>query len=422
MYDLNKAVELSPKNTKYLKRLALLHLSFGNFGNAENLLQKCVNLEPRDATHVTELNKIKEYIRNYESLNDAKAREDWSRCLELCDKLLKEITDFTTLKIIYVETLLENVKIQEALDFIMTKLTPEERSSEEFEYLTALTLYYDGKYEKARSVLSLLLKKVNDNEKLNHFWKVLKEIESHKEKANEIFKAGKYQEAIDAYTKLLELDPKNKNFNSTIYANRALCHQKLNNTMEALKDINKSISLNERYWKAYVRRGNIFMALKMYEEARSDYQKVKDSEPDNKEVIKLLEEAKKEEKKAKKRDYYHILGIGKDASQDEIRKAYKKLALKWHPDRNNTSEEQKKMAEKTFRDINDSYSVLSDTQKRQQYDMGIDPLNPEEAAGMDGSGGHFHGGNADDIFKMFFGGGGGGFGGAGGASGSNSKN
>jgi DnaJ family protein C protein 7 len=422
LYDLNKAVELSPKNTKYLKRLALLHLSFGNFGNAENLLQKCVNLEPRDATHVTELNKIKEYIRNYESLNDAKAREDWSRCLELCDKLLKEITDFTTLKIIYVETLLENVKIQEALDFIMTKLTPEERSSEEFEYLTALTLYYDGKYEKARSVLSLLLKKVNDNEKLNHFWKVLKEIESHKEKANEIFKAGKYQEAIDAYTKLLELDPKNKNFNSTIYANRALCHQKLNNTMEALKDINKSISLNERYWKAYVRRGNIFMALKMYEEARSDYQKVKDSEPDNKEVIKLLEEAKKEEKKAKKRDYYHILGIGKDASQDEIRKAYKKLALKWHPDRNNTSEEQKKMAEKTFRDINDSYSVLSDTQKRQQYDMGIDPLNPEEAAGMDGSGGHFHGGNADDIFKMFFGGGGGGFGGAGGASGSNSKN
>ena len=420
MYDLNKAVELSPKNTKYLKRLALLHLSFGNFGNAENLLQKCVNLEPRDATHVTELNKIKEYIRNYESLNDAKAREDWSRCLELCDKLLKEITDFTTLKIIYVETLLENVKIQEALNFIMTKLTPEERSSEEFEYLTALTLYYDGKYEKARSVLSLLLKKVNDNEKLNHVWKVLKEIESHKEKANEIFKAGKYQEAIDAYTKLLELDPKNKNFNSTIYANRALCHQKLNNTMEALKDINKSISLNERYWKAYVRRGNIFMALKMYEEARSDYQKVKDSEPDNKEVIKLLEEAKKEEKKAKKRDYYHILGIGKDASQDEIRKAYKKLALKWHPDRNNTSEEQKKMAEKTFRDINDSYSVLSDTQKRQQYDMGIDPLNPEEAAGMDGSGGHFPGGNADDIFKIFFGGGG--FGGAGGASGSNSKN
>jgi DnaJ family protein C protein 7 len=408
MYDLNKAVELSPKNTKYLKRLALLHLSIGNFGNADNLLQKCVNLEPRDATHLVDLNRVKEYIRNYESLNDAKGREDWNRCEELCDKLLKEITDFSALKVIYVETLLENVKIQEALIFITNKLTPEEISSEEIEYLTTLALYYDGKYDKARSVLSMLLKKINDNEKLNHLWKILKEIESHKEKANELFKAGKYQEAIDAYTYLLELDPKNKNFNSTIYANRALCHQKLNNTMEALKDINKSISLNERYMKAYVRRGNIYMALKMYEEARYDYQKVKDAEPENKEVVRLLEEAKKEEKKAKKRDYYQILGVGKEASQDEIRKAYKKLALKWHPDRNNTSEEQKKMAEKTFRDINDAYSVLSDTQKKQQYDMGIDPLNPEEASGMDGSGMHFPGGNAEDIFKMFFGGGGGG--------------
>jgi DnaJ homolog subfamily C member 7 len=414
MYDLNKAVELSPKNTKYLKRLALLHLSIGNFGNAENLLQKCINLEPRDSTHVADLNRVKEYIKNYETLIEVKGKqEDWKRCEEICDKLFKEITDFTQLKIIYVEILLESVKIQEALNFIMSKLTPEERSSEEFEYLTTLALYYDGKYDKARSLLSILLQKVRDNEKLNHLWKILKEIESRKEKANESFKAGKYQEAIELYTKLIELDPKNKNFNSTIHANRALCYQKLNNMMDALKDINISISLNERYWKAYTRRGNIYMALKMYEEARYDYQRVKEAEPDNKEVLKLLEEAKKEEKKAKKRDYYQILGVTKEATPEEIRKSYKKLALKWHPDRNNTSEEQKKMAEKTFRDINDAYSVLSDAQKKQQYDMGIDPLNPEEANGMDGSGMHFGGGGADDIFKMFFGGGGGGFGGSG---------
>jgi DnaJ family protein C protein 7 len=414
LYDLNKAVELSPKNTKYLKRLALLHLSIGNFGNAENLIQKCMNLEPRDTTHSADFNRVKEHINNYESLIEFKGKEDWKRCEELCDKLNKEITDFTALKVIYVETLLENVKIQEALYFIVNKLTPEEKSSEEFEYLTCLALYYDGKYDKARSVLSILLQKIKDNEKLNSLWKILKEIESQKEKANEIFKAGKYQEAIESYNKLLELDPKNKSFNSTIYANKALCYQKLNNMMEALRDINKSISLNEKYMKAYVRRGNIYMALKMYDEARYDYQKVKESEPDNKEVVKLLEEAKKEEKKAKKRDYYQILGVGKEASQDEIRRAYKKLALKWHPDRNNTSEEQKKMAEKTFRDINDAYSVLSDTQKKQQFDMGSDPLNPEEASGMDGSGMNFGGGNAEDIFKMFFGGGG--MGGMGGGS------
>jgi DnaJ family protein C protein 7 len=223
--------------------------------------------------------------------------------------------------------------------------------------------------------------KNKQNEAYLRLVQILKVIEKEKEAANEIFKAGKYQEAIEAYTKLLELDPDNNNFNSTIYANRALCYQKLDKTMEALKDINKSISLNEAYYKAYTRRGNIYMALNMFEEAKFDYQKVKDAEPGNRDVAKLLEEAKKQESKAKKRDYYKILDLTNTANENDIRKAYKKLALKWHPDRNNESEESHKIAEKKFRDISDAYTVLSDPKKKQQYDMGVDPLNPEEAQG-----------------------------------------
>lgn len=65
------------------------------------------------------------------------------------------------------------------------------------------------------------------------------------------------------------------------------------------------------------------------------------------------------------------------ATEQDIRKAYKKLALKWHPDRNSATEEDQKQAEKMFRDINDAYSVLSDPQKKKMYDSGMDPLNPE---------------------------------------------
>ena len=191
--------------------------------------------------------------------------------------------------------------------------------------------------------------------------------------------------------------------------------------MEALKDINKSISLNENYIKAYMRRGNIYMALNMYEEAKYDFQKVKDAEPSNRDAVKLLEEAKKKEKIAKKRDYYKILDLKPDANETDVRKAYKKLALKWHPDRNNESEEQKKMAEKTFRDINDAYSVLSDPKKKQQYDSGSDPLNPEDQGFGDGGMGggmggmNFGGGSGgmggidmEDLLRMFASGGGGG--------------
>ncbi|CAM6031289.1 unnamed protein product, partial [Sphagnum compactum] len=79
--------------------------------------------------------------------------------------------------------------------------------------------------------------------------------------------------------------------------------------------------------------------------------------------------------KRKVKDYYQILGVGKTASNDDIRRAYRKLALKYHPDRSPDTTEK-------FKDINAAYSVLSDPEKRRQYDhLGVDPDNPHQHAG-----------------------------------------
>lgn len=105
---------------------------------------------------------------------------------------------------------------------------------------------------------------------------------------------------------------------------------------------------------------------------------------------------------ASKRDYYEVLGVGKDASEDAIKKAYRKLALDNHPDRNPGNAE----AEKRFKEAAEAYSVLSDAQKKGRYDQ-------FGHAGVDGpqGGGGFQ--SAEDIFsafgEMFGGGGGGGF-------------
>ncbi|MCP3741335.1 molecular chaperone DnaJ [Rossellomorea sp. BNER] len=102
-----------------------------------------------------------------------------------------------------------------------------------------------------------------------------------------------------------------------------------------------------------------------------------------------------------KRDYYEVLGISKSASKDEIKKAYRKLSKKYHPDINKEAD-----AADKFKEIKESYEVLSDDQKRAQYDQ-FGHVDPNQ--GFGGGGGDFNGfGGFEDIFNTFFGGGGGG--------------
>ena len=111
-----------------------------------------------------------------------------------------------------------------------------------------------------------------------------------------------------------------------------------------------------------------------------------------------------------KRDYYEVLGVDKKASADEIKKAYRKSAMKYHPDRNPGDKE----AEEKFKEIGEAYEVLSDEGKRSRYDQfgfaGVDPNYGAGAGGYGGfNGGGFGGfgdfGDLGDIFGEFFGGG-----------------
>ena len=107
-----------------------------------------------------------------------------------------------------------------------------------------------------------------------------------------------------------------------------------------------------------------------------------------------------------KRDYYEVLGVEKTASADEIKSAYRKLAMKYHPDRNPGDKE----AEEKFKQIGEAYEVLSDADKKARYDQfgfqGVDPnFNPNAGGFGGGFGGFGDFGDLGDIFGSFFGGG-----------------
>lgn len=97
---------------------------------------------------------------------------------------------------------------------------------------------------------------------------------------------------------------------------------------------------------------------------------------------------------AQKRDYYEVLGVDKNATEDQIKKAYRTIAIKYHPDRNPGNKE----AEEKFKEAAEAYDVLHDPQKRQQYDT-FGFSSPGGSGGFDGFGGTSM--NMDDIFSMF---------------------
>src|SRR5688572_11710316 len=105
-----------------------------------------------------------------------------------------------------------------------------------------------------------------------------------------------------------------------------------------------------------------------------------------------------------KRDYYEILGVPRTADEETIKKAYRKLAVKLHPDKNPGD----KAAEESFKELGEAYEALSDPQKRAAYDQyGHAAFDPRSRAGRGfGGGGGFH--DPFEIFREVFGGGGGG--------------
>ena len=113
--------------------------------------------------------------------------------------------------------------------------------------------------------------------------------------------------------------------------------------------------------------------------ALHDYKRAQQIDENSSRATDGIKRTQKLQKQSKKRDYYKILGVPRNANKRDITKAYRKLAMQWHPDQFQDGQE-KKAAEKKFLDIAAAKEVLTDPEKRQKFDNGEDPLDAESQA------------------------------------------
>lgn len=162
------------------------------------------------------------------------------------------------------------------------------------------------------------------------------------------------------------------------------CYQlacELYGKQEKYKEIEKWCSLalecNPEEGEAYLYRGQAYLHFQSYEDAVGDLEKAHRLLGDTR-VRTLLHQAHQKLKQSKKMDYYKLLDVSPNADTGEIKKAYRKQAHAWHPDKYN-GELDKEQVEKRMAEINQAYAVLSDADMRQQYDNGYDPESKDSS-------------------------------------------
>jgi DnaJ family protein C protein 7 len=259
-------------------------------------------------------------------------------------------------------------------------------------------LYAQGENDKAMQHFRQALSCDPDFKAAVKYLRMVQKLERMKSDGNASFKSGRYQEAVDTYSEALQVDPTNKNTNSKILQNRALCNSRLKKWKAAIEDCDKALELDPSYTKARKTRAKALGESGNWDEAIRELRAIHDANPSEPGIAKEIREAELELKKSKRKDYYKILGLEKDCSEQEIKKAYRKLAIVHHPDKNPGDEE----AADRFKEIQEANETLSDSQKRARYDSGEDLVDPSDMFGGGGGGGGFGGaGGIDPEIREF---------------------
>lgn len=293
------------------------------------------------------------------------------------------------------------------------------KSDPEALVLRGRALYAQGDNDKAIQHFRQALNCDPDFKAAVKYLRMVQKLERMKSDGNAEYKSGKWQAAMDKYTEALAVDPLNRGTNAKLHQNRALCNIKLKNYDDAITDCEAAIRLDPGYTKAKKTKATALGQSGNWEQAVKELKALQETDPSDATLAKEIRNAELELKKSKRKDYYKILGIEKEATENEIKKAYRKLAIVHHPDKNPGDKE----AEERFKDIGEAYETLSDPQKRAKYDSGEDLMDPADmfgGGGFGGMGGGMGGIDPEVLFQMMNGGGGGfGGGGFGGGRGGN---
>ncbi|EAW08145.1 DnaJ and TPR domain protein [Aspergillus clavatus NRRL 1] len=414
--DAERALELDPTNSKIMYRLARILTALGRPAEALEVLSRVQ--PPASVTDRAAPEKMLRFVKQAEEiLAEDRGVSMVVFCLDQARQLLgRGVKEPRKWSLLGAEAQLkmgnEN-SLRKAQDIAISMLRENNQDPDAL-MIRARAFYGLGDSDQALKLLKMCLGLDPDMKSAIRLLRTVQKLTRTKEEGNNAFKARDYRKAIELWSEALAVDPQNKDMNAKILQNRAQAYINLKEYDNAINDCSEALKLDPSYIKAQKMRAKAYGGAGNWEEAVREYKAVAEANPTEKGIAEEIRRAEFELKKAQRKDYYKILGVSKDASEQDIKKAYRKMAIQYHPDKNRDGE----AGDEKFKEIGEAYETLIDPQKRAAYDNGDDLIDPADMfagrgfggmGGMGGMGGATHI-NIDPniLFNMMNGGGGGG--------------
>ncbi|CAM6124812.1 unnamed protein product [Calypogeia fissa] len=394
--DLNKAVEVDPTfNQGYLNRGHLLRQSC-RFDEAAKDFNKILESNPEHSGAKKELSQLiqvqtifTEAVQAFDAGDDAKAEE-------LFDKVIVVYSpECHKARLLRARILLKSKDYNAVAVEAGLALKHDETNLEAL-LLRGQAYFYLGDHDLALRHYQSGLRLDPEATELKKAYQKLKSLNKKTKSADEAFSKGKFRVAIDEYTEALAIAPDHNSHNEKLYLALCKASVKLGRGKDALKHCSSVLELNEESLEAFFQRGEAKLLLEDWEGAVADFKQAVERSPQDGGFRDGLHRAEKALKLSKRKDWYKVLGVDKSASAADIKKAYKKLALQWHPDKNADNQDE---AAIKFREIAEAYEVLGDEEKRDRYDRGED-VEEQHMGGHPGE--HFFHGPGGQTFSFHF--------------------
>ncbi|KAD5961801.1 hypothetical protein E3N88_13274 [Mikania micrantha] len=395
--DLNAAIEADPSLSEAHWRRASVLRELCRYEESEQSYKKFLEMKPGNSVAEKELSQLHQAQSALDTATNLFDSGDYIKALDFIDKVVLIFSPACSqAKILKVKLLLAakdySGVISEA-GFILK----ENEDNLEALLLRGRAYYYLADHDVATRHYQKGLRLDPEHSELKKAYFGLKNLLKKTKAAEENEKKGKLRVAVEDYKAALALDPDHVAHNVHLHLGLCKLLVKLGRGKDALNTCTEVLTIDEEHIEALVQRGEAKLLTEDWEGAVADIKAAAEKSPQDMSIRESLMKAEKALKLSQRKDWYKILGVSKTASISEIKRAYKKLALQWHPDKNVDNREE---AENKFREIAAAYEILGDDDKRTKYDNGEDI---EEGMNMGGGGG----------FNPFgaggFGGGGGGF-------------